>query len=146
MIEGYENKAQRNIPQEEVYEKFNVPKAAREEGYLMPPEGAKILKETLEAELEKPLQKLFLNKYERHEVICKGLNELYRRKNEAYKDSFAKGLKKYGFIIAVIRLEDKLNRLHALLLDGVEENDESIFDTLNDLANYAIMTRIELGG
>ena len=43
-----------------------------------------------------------------------------------------------------IRLEDKLNRLKALTRAGNQQvNDESIDDTLMDLANYAIMTLVE---
>lgn len=43
-----------------------------------------------------------------------------------------------------IRLEDKLNRLKALTRNGNQQvNDESIDDTLMDLANYAIMTLVE---
>lgn len=45
-----------------------------------------------------------------------------------------------------IRLEDKLNRFKKLGLNNLEAqvNDESIEDTLLDLANYAIMTVIEM--
>jgi hypothetical protein len=43
-----------------------------------------------------------------------------------------------------IRLEDKLNRLKSLTRSGDQQvNDESIDDTLMDLANYAIMTIVE---
>lgn len=45
-----------------------------------------------------------------------------------------------------IRLADKLNRLESLTLNNNEQkvSDESIVDTLMDLANYSIMTLIEL--
>ena len=45
-----------------------------------------------------------------------------------------------------IRLEDKLQRVKNLVRNGgAAVNDESIDDTLLDLANYAIMTLIERG-
>lgn len=44
-----------------------------------------------------------------------------------------------------IRLEDKLNRLKALTRKGdAQVQDESVTDTMLDLANYAIMTVIEM--
>ena len=47
--------------------------------------------------------------------------------------------------MALIRLEDKLSRLDRLT-SGAEQKvkDESIRDTLMDLANYTIMTLMEL--
>lgn len=47
--------------------------------------------------------------------------------------------------MACIRLTDKLNRLCALTKNQTQRvKDESIEDTLRDLANYSIMTLIEL--
>ena len=43
-----------------------------------------------------------------------------------------------------IRLDDKLNRLKSLAKNQAQVQDESIRDTLLDLANYAIMTVIEM--
>ena len=86
------------------------------------------------------------NKVEMHKEICDGLNNLYERKNKDYGDSFGKSFDEYGMTMSCIRLEDKLNRLKALTKPGViqQVQDESIRDTLLDLANYSIMTVIEL--
>lgn len=86
------------------------------------------------------------NKYKEHEQICKELNKMYETKNIRYDDAFSKSFKKYGITMACIRLEDKMLRFIALAKDKEldDQKDESIIDTLNDLANYAIMTRIEL--
>lgn len=47
--------------------------------------------------------------------------------------------------MARIRLGDKLARFKSLTKSGVQEvKDESIRDTLIDLANYAIMTVLEM--
>ena len=78
-----------------------------------------------------------------HALICDKLNVLYERKNRDYGDSFGKGYGEYGMTMPVIRLEDKLNRLKSLLKSAAQVKDESIEDTLMDLANYAIMTLIE---
>ena len=83
------------------------------------------------------------NKVRHHADICKGLNEIYAQKNHDYGDSFGKGYTEYGMVMAVIRLEDKLNRLKSLIKAESLVKDESINDTLMDLANYAIMTVIE---
>lgn len=54
----------------------------------------------------------------------------------------------YGnpFIAGIVRMEDKFNRLKSLLNSNEKPNYESVSDTLTDLANYAIMMRIELEG
>lgn len=87
-----------------------------------------------------------INKIEKHKQICEDLTTLYERKNNDYGDSFGKGFKEYGMIMPVIRLEDKLSRLKSLAIGNKEKmvSDESLIDTLMDLANYSILTVIEL--
>ena len=86
-----------------------------------------------------------MNKIEIHKNICDSLNDLYKKKNQDYGDSFSKSYKEYGLTMPCIRLEDKLNRLKSLNKNGnAQVKDESIQDTLMDLANYAIMTILEL--
>lgn len=70
---------------------------------------------------------------------------LYSERNEKYGDSFAKTFQEYGTAVALIRLEDKLNRAKTLISMGLNGSDgESLIDTLKDLSNYANMTIIEL--
>lgn len=73
------------------------------------------------------------------------LHNTYLQKNEAYGDSFGKCFQDFGIISAMTRMSDKWNRLVALT-GGAQNNvrDESIKDTLLDLANYCLMTKIEL--
>lgn len=86
-----------------------------------------------------------MSKIEKHLEICKSLNDLYKAKNKDYGDSFGKSYEEYGLTMSCIRLEDKLNRLKSLNKSNVQcVKDESIQDTLMDLANYAIMTLIEM--
>jgi hypothetical protein len=85
-----------------------------------------------------------MEKINTHFEICKRLNALYAQKNHDYGDSFSKSYAEYGMTMSCIRLEDKLNRLKALTMKGDQQvSDESIEDTLMDLANYAIMTVVE---
>ena len=85
-----------------------------------------------------------MTKYEKHLKICEKLNEIYVNKNHDYGDSFGDTFRKLGIISAVTRITDKTNRLQSLCRKQQKVNDESIRDTLMDLANYAIMTIIEL--
>ena len=85
-------------------------------------------------------------KVARHYAICQKLNQVYKAKNHDYGDSFGDTYKKLGIISAVTRLSDKMNRLMSLAVShDVQVKDEKIEDTLLDMANYAIMTLIELG-
>lgn len=81
---------------------------------------------------------------EHHAAICKDLTALYEKKNHDYGDSFHKSFEEYGMTMVCIRLEDKLNRLKALSKAEQMVEDETIVDTMNDLANYAVMGRMEL--
>lgn len=94
---------------------------------------------------ELPTEGKKMNKPLYHEAICQQLNDLYRRKNADYGDSFGQSFAEYGMTMPCIRLEDKLNRLKALTRKrDAQVQDESVTDTLLDLANYAIMTVIEM--
>ena len=85
------------------------------------------------------------NNLERHFAICQELNQLYEAKNADYGDSFHLSYVEEGLAMSRIRLTDKLNRFKTLTKTGnIEVKDETIRDTLLDLANYAIMTIMEL--
>lgn len=87
-----------------------------------------------------------MSKYEKHKQICKKLNEIYKAKNHDYGDSFGETFEKLGVISAVTRISDKVNRLQSLCKNESKVGDETILDTLYDLANYSIMTIIEVEG
>ena len=84
------------------------------------------------------------NKIEVHAGICKNMTDLYERKNHDYGDSFAKMRREFDNSI-LIRIYDKYSRLKTLK-SGAEQkvSDESIKDTLFDLANYCIMELVEM--
>ena len=82
---------------------------------------------------------------EMHKNICAELNDIYESKNADYGDSFSKTFAEYGIVAPLLRLEDKLSRLKSLYKKGVQKvKQESVRDTLLDLANYAILTVMEL--
>lgn len=89
---------------------------------------------------EKPEERI-----EAHKKICERLTDVYTRKNHDYGDSFHESFVEEGMAMVRIRLGDKFNRLKTLTRLGKGEvQDESIEDTLLDLANYAIMTVMEM--
>jgi hypothetical protein len=85
-----------------------------------------------------------MDKVSMHREICEKLNEIYAAKNADYGDSFAKLRNELGDWVILVRLSDKLERLKTLLGKREEARvNESIDDTLMDLANYCIMELIE---
>lgn len=72
--------------------------------------------------------------------ITTNMAKTYAAKNHDYGNSFEQSCNKFGIIAAVVRMGDKMNRLESLVVKRAEVKDESIKDTLLDLANYAIMT------
>lgn len=89
-----------------------------------------------------------MNKVLRHKEICNELNVIYSKKNHDYGDSFHLTYLEEGMAMPRIRLGDKFNRFKTLSrkLESQKVRDESIRDTLLDLANYAIMTVLEMEG
>lgn len=95
-------------------------------------------------------------KYEAIEVfksITGEMTRLFEIKNKNYGNSFSKQFDEYGLTSVCIRLEDKLNRLKSLnkqiseAKNGIVDinvDDESIKDTLIDLANYSVLAIMEI--
>lgn len=85
---------------------------------------------------------------ERHRKYLDILAGLYARKNHDYGDSFHDSFVEDGLVMSKIRLGDKYSRFKTLIkggnLSSPSVTNESIEDTLLDLANYAIMTVMEL--
>lgn len=79
-----------------------------------------------------------------HEKLCTQMHELYVKKNADYGDSFAKVREEIPDAI-LVRLSDKLNRLKSLMQnpDKQRVQNESIDDTLMDLANYCLLELVE---
>lgn len=95
----------------------------------------------------------FMDSVTLHKDICNELHNLYKIKNHDYGDSFHQTFVEEGFSMVRIRLSDKLNRfknltrpIYPAALDDTSTKvpDETLRDTLLDLANYAIMAIIEM--
>ena len=81
------------------------------------------------------------DKVETFSKIVTEMTELYAKKNHDYGNSFDEGCDKIGTGYPLGRLLDKMNRLIACM--GKEDEmqvNESIEDTLTDLACYSVMT------
>lgn len=78
--------------------------------------------------------------------ITASMAETYERKNADYGNSFGESIAEFGAVAGIVRIGDKFNRLKNLIKNpGTQRvNDESIADTLLDMANYCIMLKIEL--
>lgn len=73
------------------------------------------------------------------------MGDVFAAKNKKYGNSFEISLDKYGIIAALTRISDKFNRFENLIINNDKgTDDESLLDTLLDMANYCVMTAIYL--
>lgn len=90
-------------------------------------------------------EKQHIQKVNAFEDVTIELRNLFDAKNKDYNDSFGQSFRKWGLPMSCIRLGDKLNRLDSFAMGkDMQVADEKVEDTLMDLANYAIMTLIEI--
>lgn len=75
-------------------------------------------------------------------AITKEMADIFARKNRDYGNSFEVSLDEDGLLVTKIRLGDKYKRFAQLIKKDYDAQvrDESLRDTLVDMANYAIMT------
>ena len=76
--------------------------------------------------------------------VLNEMNALYEKKNADYGDSFSKTFEEFGLTSSAVRLNDKMERFKKLIKQEAQVKDESIKDTLLDLANYAVLTILEM--
>lgn len=79
--------------------------------------------------------------YYKYSNILKRMDDTHTRKNNDYGDAAYQGYKKYGDFYFLVQLHNKMSRLESLTVGKKTQmvKDESIDDTLLDMANYAIM-------
>lgn len=95
-------------------------------------------------ELKEKINSIFgVPTFENFDAITDELKDTYIKKNHDYGNSFDKSIDKFGLTAAVVRMNDKMERLNSLLHKDAKV-DESIRDTVMDLANYCIMTAMYL--
>lgn len=76
--------------------------------------------------------------------IVNCMYKTYEKKNKDYGNSFDTLCDKFGLVAAAIPLNNKVERINSLIKNNKNYVNESIEDSLLDLANYAIMTLIYL--
>lgn len=79
--------------------------------------------------------------YYKYSSILKRMDDTHTRKNNDYGDAAYQGYKKYGDYYFLVQLHNKLSRLESLTVENKKllVKDESVDDTLLDMANYAVM-------
>ena len=81
--------------------------------------------------------------HKKHRQLCNDLNNLYITKNKEYGNSFTDTYEKLGIISAVTQILHKTNRIVEVSTEQ-ELVHESLENNLIDLANYCLMTLMEL--
>lgn len=76
--------------------------------------------------------------------ITNGMYDTFKAKNHDYGNSFAELFKECGMTYAYGHMAEKLKRVKSLMSDEAKVKGESMRDSLLDLANYAILTIMEL--
>lgn len=79
------------------------------------------------------------------ESVLDEMKELHAKKDKDYGSAFHKSFEEFGVTAGVVRLNDKMERVKALVKNGkAEVKDESLLDSLKDAACYAVMLYVEL--
>lgn len=87
-----------------------------------------------------PKTKATTTEVNRFTQIVGQMAETYAKKNADYGNSFDISLDEDGLVAAKTRIGDKFNRFSSLIKKEAQVKDESMIDTLLDMANYCIMT------
>ena len=104
----------------------------------------KTLKDVLRNERDDKSARLFPKKFIAFRDITNGMYDTFKAKNHDYGNSFSELFAECGMTYAYGHMAEKLKRVKSLMSDEAKVNGESIRDSLLDLANYAILTIMEL--
>ena len=83
------------------------------------------------------------NYKEEHKKLCDLMHEIYIKKNSDYGNSFSDLYDESGSIISELHIREKFNRFQQLSTNESQVG-ESIEDTLMDMANYCLLTLLEI--
>ena len=78
------------------------------------------------------------------EDITKRMHAVYEAKNHDYGNSFSEIYSELGFDYAYGKMKEKINRIRTLRKETAQVKGEPLKDSIMDLANYAILTLIEI--
>ena len=104
----------------------------------------KALKDVLCNGREDKSARLFPKKWIAFRDITNGMYDTFKAKNHDYGNSFSELFAECGMTYAYGHMAEKLKRVKSLMSDEAKVNGESMRDSLLDLANYAILTIMEL--
>ena len=104
----------------------------------------KTLKDVLCNGREDKSTRLFPKKFIAFRDITNGMYDTFKAKNHDYGNSFSELFAECGMTYAYGHMAEKLKRVKSLMSDEAKVNGESMRDSLLDLANYAILTIMEL--
>ena len=81
---------------------------------------------------------------DRFKEITDNMFETFKAKNHDYGSSFSNLFKECGMTYAYGHMAEKLERVKSLMKDEANVKGEGMKDSLLDLANYAILTVMEI--
>ena len=81
---------------------------------------------------------------DRFKEITDKMFDTYKAKNKDYGDSFRRLFEECDMTYAYGHMAEKLERVKSLMKDEAKVKGEGMKDSLKDLANYAILTIMEL--
>lgn len=86
------------------------------------------------------------NNENRFRSLVDQMANLYAAKNADYGNSFSQSVQEFGYVAGIVRMSDKFNRLKNLALGKASSRvkEESLIDTLLDLASYSVMLAMEV--
>ena len=93
--------------------------------------------------IDTPNKQPSFNLNEPFDKVLYQMKTLREAKNKDYGNAFGELFNEYGLNYSIMHLHEKLNRIKSVHKNN-KANNESIKDSLIDLANYAIMTYIEM--
>ena len=125
---------------DKILERNNKPEA-----YTPPNTGDPWIDNLPESYFEMYEEESKTDKYARHKEITDFMHKTYVSKNKDYGNSFERTHKEIGSKASLGRIADKFYRLQNIILNDEQHvEDETVKDTLIDMANYAIMFAMEL--
>lgn len=81
------------------------------------------------------------SKEDQFKAITENMLKTFIAKNHDYGNSFEQSCDTFGTVAAVVRMNDKMNRINRLYNNTeIAKVYEKLEDTLLDLANYCILT------
>ena len=82
-----------------------------------------------------------ISKEDQFKAITENMLKTFVAKNSDYGNSFEQSCDTFRTVAAVVRMNDKMNRINKLYNNTkIARVDEKLEDTLLDLANYCILT------